>query len=220
MRLAFAGMAVLAASAWLGTACVDPKTDYDDWLIRTTNLRNQTAPENDASYEASLPDGGFTQLYYMACVSQLTDSTITEATIFVANATFTPAETGGGGTFDLTDTALQFGATNLSQTVGPQVVETGIPVSADGVAVINYGMTTIPAAANPLQNGIVVFGALTLTFQIGPGDNLCALATGNYTAPITLPMITPGQQNLCIYVPMTSTTEPLPTLTQSQVHCP
>jgi hypothetical protein len=218
MRSAAAGMAVLAASAWLGTACVDPKTDYDDWMIRTTNLRNQTPPESDASFEAGLPDGGFTQLYLMACVSQLTDGTIATPTLFTATATFTPSES-GGGSLDFSDAVLAYNATSLSQTVAATVSEMGVPVAADGTAVINYGPTTIPPAGNPLQNGEVDFSALILTFQIGPGTDLCANVTGAYSAPVS-EQITVVGQNVCIYVPMANMTDPLPTLTQSQVHCP
>jgi len=218
MRSAAAGMAILAASGWLGTACVDPKTDYDDWLIRTTYMRNQTGPEQDASYEAALPDGGFTQLYYMACVSQLNSGSIMTPTLFVATATFTPSES-GGGSFDFTDTLLQASAMSLTQTVAAPVMETNVPVSADGVAIINYGPTTIAAAGNPLMTGEVDFSSLTLTFQIGPGDDLCANATGAYSMPISEPINVPGQ-NVCIFAPVASMTSPLPMFTQSQVHCP
>ncbi len=220
MRSAAAGAALLAASGWLGTACVDPKTDYDDWLIRTSNMRGQgVTPESDASYEASLPDGGFTQLYYMACISQVTNASVSDPTVFVANATYTPSDTGGGGTFDFTDAVLQYGATSLTQTAAASVPEMGIPVSADGVAVIDYGMTTIPASANPLQNGTVVFSALTLTFQIGPGHDLSANVTRAYAEPIVQPINEPGQ-NVCVFIPMASMTDPLPALTQSEFHCP
>ena len=57
------------------------------------------------------------------------------------------------------------------------VYHTGDQKSADGTASVDYGMTTIQPAADPLGQGTVIFSDLTLNFHVGPGTALCANAS-------------------------------------------
>jgi hypothetical protein len=219
-RVLYGGALVLASACGGQIEGTGPGSDGGGNASDAGAAGNDSAVSTEASMQESAPASqGFTQLYFMACVSQLTDGTIATPTLFTATATFTPSASGSGGSLDFSDAVLQYSATSLSQTVAATVSEMGVPVAADGTAVINYGPTTIPPAGNPLQNGEVDFSALILTFQIGPGTDLCANVTGAYSAPVS-EQITVVGQNVCIYVPMANMTDPLPTLTQSQVHCP
>jgi hypothetical protein len=221
MRSAALGTALSGSVAWLVIACVTPKDDYNQWLSSTENVRGQGPTEDAQPFEGGLPDGGFTQIYYMACISEITSANITLPTRFVATATFTPSATGGGGTFDFADALLNFNATDLTQTVAPTVTITGAPVAADGTCSIDYGSVVVVAAGSPL--GVEAdFSDLTLHFQIGPGTNLCASASGQYSSPVNepIPYPDPMNQDVCMYIPVNATTDPIPTLMQSMAHCP
>jgi len=220
MRSAALGTALSGSVAWLVIACVTPKNDYNDWLSSTDNVRGQGPTEDAGSFEGGLPDGGFTQLYYMGCISFLTNANVATPTRFVATATFTPSATGSGGTFDFTDTLLNYNATDLTQTAAAPVSETCM-VAADGTCAIDYGAVTVVAAGSPLATE-ADFSDLTLHFQIGPGTDLCASASGAYTSPVGegIPYPDPKNEDVCMFVPVSSTSDPIPTLMQSQAHCP
>lgn len=173
-------------TACVATACVDVKADYNDWIIRTNYTRGNGVTEtSDASSDAEGDGsvGGFTQTYFMACVSDLGDESVTEATEFTATATYSPpADEGGNGTFDFSDAALMVGATSLSQTVESPAVVNGSPV-VGGFATVNFGAVTIPGAADPIGGADIVFSSLVLNFKVGPGDHICASLTGQLTSP-------------------------------------
>jgi hypothetical protein len=82
----------------------------------------------------------------------------------------------------------------------------------------------IPALANPLSSGEVVFSSLTLLMRFGPGVQACANMSGAFSAPIAEPLAA-GPQNVWLFYPSglaggDGMKGPLPTLTQSQMHCP
>jgi hypothetical protein len=201
----------LCAVAFVG--CVDPKTDYDNWVASTVDAH--VVPTVDAGVvEASLPEGGFTQTYAMACVSQIASDVISEATLFTATVTFTPSAT-GGGTVDFSDQTLMAGATSLSQLVGTPRTINGNPVAPDGTFDVNFVESTFPGSANPVDGEDVDIQNCVLHFHLGPGTHLCSNLSGNLITPIMTPL--DPAQNICIYLP---TTDQIPPMTQDMVHCP
>jgi hypothetical protein len=201
-RLSLAGTLALASCAvFLASACVDPKTDYDDWLSRTEDARAGSTGVNEASFEAAL-DGGFTQTYFMACVSQLAGESISKATIFVSNITYQPSGGGGeSGSLSVTNTSLKVGATSMSQDVIGSPGTSSCTVSADGRCDASFGPSTIPGAGNAVFPGQdIVFTSSTLHFVIGSETQLCADLSGTITAPLNFTF--DPSKNVCIYLPV------------------
>jgi hypothetical protein len=208
-------------------ACVDPSKDYDNFLARTAS---ETIPSSDASFDSAVPeagvgslDAGFTGQYVMACVSQVDDSDPKEATYFQIFATFRPAASGGGGTFDFADQALPLGPgsppsppTTTAGAVGAIASVNGSVVTPDGHCDVVFGPTVVPGAADAVVVGAdIYFTNSTLHFIIGPGSQLCAELGGTVTSPLQVTLDPP--LNICA---LTATTGPVSPLTQADVHCP
>jgi hypothetical protein len=198
----------------LTAGCVDPKTDFDNWLARTEDAQSNDSPVDAAVArpEGSLPDQKFTQTYAMACVSQILNDDITEATVFTSTVTFTPTAT--GGIMDFSDQTLMAHATSLSQLVGTPRTVNGSPVNANGMCDVSFGETTFPGTSNVVGQDVDIKDTV-LHFMVGPGMQLCATLTGNMLQPVQTTLT--ASQNICIYLP---TTDQIPPLTQDMVHCP
>jgi hypothetical protein len=221
MRFGAAGtFALLSAAALL--SCVNPKTDYDDYLARTADA-NTTVPTEDASFDGlSGSDAGFmNQDYVMACVSQTLQDDPTKPTLFIATASFIPSDSNGDGTFNFSDQALVVGSTDTSSAniAGPPVSVNGSVVTGGKVDIV-FGMTSVPAAADPLGVGVgpIVFSDNTLHVDISPGNNLCASLSGHTTAPLATTL--DPTQNFCAFFPYQGVTGTVPPLTAANFHCP
>jgi hypothetical protein len=231
LRYVAAGVGPSFASSSLGlgalvivalAACVDPNTDYADFLTRTADAM-PALPAGDAALDGSSPDAGFSGKYVMACVSQVADSDPREATYFWITATYRPDASGVGGTFDFTDQALMLGPgsppappTSISEGVGDIVTVNGSVVSADGRADVVFGPTVVPGSADAVvPTADIDFTNSTLHFVIGPGTHLCAELSGVVTEPLQVTLDPP--LNICA---LTATDGPVTPLTQADVHCP
>jgi hypothetical protein len=220
MRFGAAGTFALLSAVSL-VSCVNPKTDYDDYLARTADA-DTTIPTDDASFDGlSGSDAGFMNQYYvMACVSQTLNDDPTKPTLFIATASFVPSDSNGDGTFNFSDQALVVGATDTSSANlagAPPVAINGSMVTG-GKVDVDFGMTSVPAAADPLMAGDIVFSDNTLHVYIGPGVNLCAKLSGTTTLP--LPTVLDPNQNFCAFFPYQGATGTVPPLTAANFHCP
>ena len=228
MRFGAAGTFALlsAAASALLVSCVTPKTDYDDYLARTADA-DTTLPTEDASFDGlSGSDAGFmNQNYVMACVSQSVSDNPNQPTLFIATASFIPSDSNGDGTFNFSDQALVVGATDTSSAniAGPLVAINGSMVTG-GKVDVNFGMTSVPAAADPLMLGPIIFSDNTLHVYIGPGtarpipSNLCAQLSGDTTEPLAT--VLDPKQNFCAFFPYQGATGTVPPLTAANFRCP
>jgi len=202
-------------------ACVDPKTDYDNYLARTADADTIPVNTSDASFDGVSGDAaGFQgQNYVMVCVSQTLMDNPAQPTLFVATASFMPTDTMGDGTFDFTDTALVVGATDTTDLAGGAPTPVNGSIVTGGKVDVVFGMTTIPGPADPLVGaGPIVFTEDTLHVLIGPGSNLCATITGHTTEPIATDLTI---DNYCIFFPFEGSKGTVPaSLTLDQFHCP
>jgi hypothetical protein len=215
-------VAIGSMVAFTVLACVNPKTDYDDFVARTADSV-PTVPADDAAIDNASPESGFTGQYVMACVSQVSDGDPKDATYFQVTATFKPAASGVGGTFDFSDQALPLGPgsppappTSTAGAIGAVFTVLGSTVTADGRCDVVFGPTVVPGAADAVVVGSDIdFTDSTLHFVIGPGSHLCADLSGTVTSPLNVTLV--PALNICALTPTTGPVEPL---TQADVHCP
>jgi hypothetical protein len=209
----------LLAAASTASGCINVKQDYDDWYDRTGDARAAQPVVDSGTFEASLPEGGFDDTYFMACVSQIASSDITKATLFAAHVVYTPNGDGTGGQLTFSNQPLnsyQHTPTSLSDIAGPAATPVTTPVDADGKAAIVFGPSTVPGADNAVTGQDVLFAAdATLHFIIGPGTAVCSTLTGDITQPFKITL--DPSRDLCVF---RQSTGDIPTLTQADVHCP
>jgi hypothetical protein len=189
-------------SAIVMAGCVDPQSDYNDWLARTADARAAgSTSDASTSFDAAPPDGGFNQVFAMACSTQLAPG-FADSTRFMATATYTPG-TSGGGQLTFYDQPLQAHATSMSQTVGEQTATQTVAVDSSGKAKLVFGPVVLPGAANPVTGGDADFDSTsTLNFIVGQGS-LCAGLTGNITSPFPI-ALDPTKGDICLFVSSTA----------------
>jgi hypothetical protein len=215
-------VALLVTLAPAAAACVTPKDDYEDFLARTADARaalSVVKPVDAGAFEAALPDGGFEGAYFMSCLASVALGDPTKALNFSTNLEVLPGAD-GGSTLSLAATALVFGATDLSQTVGGANMASGT-LDGTGVGHVVFPMTlAIPGAANPISPGmdITIAPGTDLKFYVSTSSLLCAGLAANITAPERLTLA----QNAtpCVLRSFPQPSGPLPTLTADDYHCP
>ena len=222
MRFGAAGTFALlsAAASALLVSCVNPKTDYDDYLARTADA-DITVPTEDASFDGLSGDAGFmNQNYVMACVSESLQDDPTKPTLFIATASFLPSDSTGDGTMNFSDQALVVGATDTTNLAGSDPVAINGSVVTGGKVDVNFGATSVPANADPLGLGPIVFSDNTLHIYIlqGPGNNLCATLSGDTTEPLAT--VLHANANFCAFFPYQGAVGTVPPLTSANFHCP
>jgi hypothetical protein len=209
----FAAFGVLAATACVA-ACVNPKTDYDDFLARTADAGG--VEDSAVAFEGSAPPAAFSQQYAMACVSQAAYDNSAEATLFAVSLKYTPSA-GGGGTVNFTDTPLPVGATSLSQAITAYAAPSTCTVSPGGVCNLPFTGTQVPPQANAVDGELIQFTQINLELLFGedPQTHLCASLSGTATEPLDITF--DPSLNPCV---LTGTTGGVPVFVQSQFHCP
>src|SRR5579859_98628 len=118
---ALGALGLLAATS-TASGCINVKQDYDDWYDRTGDARAAQPLVESGTFEGGLPEGGFDDTYFMACVSQIASSDITKATLFAAHVVYAPNGDGTGGQLTFSNQPLnsyQHTPTSLSDTAGP-----------------------------------------------------------------------------------------------------
>jgi hypothetical protein len=208
---AFGGTAAALAVALVMPGCVDPQSDYNDWLARTADARAGGSIIDVGATDGGLPDGGFTGTYAMACSTSVNPGA-KDATIFTSTMTYTP-NASGGGTLIFQNQPLVVGATTLTQTVGNPSNNQPVPITSDGKGTLVYGPVIIPGAANPVTGGDVVFsGDATLHFRVLGADTTCAGLTGTITSPLQVSM-DPTKGDVCVFLPVASSSSSFPPVT-------
>ncbi len=204
-------------------ACVDPQQDYNDYANRTADAHAPPVIGLDSGGETGplyAPDAGFSSsTFYMSCLTGQAEGDPSKASQFVATMTYVPSS-GGGGTVTLfKNQVLKINPSTLNDLAPLGMPYQAGPMNAqvkpDGTVTMTFGMTTIPASANPVNGMDLVFSSTTLDFHIESETQICANITGNLTMPT--PTVVQGP---CIYRLMPSLSAPLPQLQLSDFHCP
>lgn len=223
LRWAGASICFSFSSCLVVAGCVDPRSDYEDYLSRTADAR-AAAEETDAgAVDSAAPDAAFQQTYVMACLPGLFGGNVSDAMLFSTNLSYTPKSGGGGGQLTVSETPLVVGASNSTQTVGNTVTSAPTPVTANGTANVVLPNAIVPAAANPTGMGDIVFEndpPLQSDFIFVPTDagvQVCAGLVGTTSKPVVA-MLT-AQDAPCIFIAL-KPTDKIPQLEESQFHCP
>lgn len=208
LRCAATSMGVTLAGCLAFGGCVDPRTDYNDFLTRTADARAAANDTDSGPIEAEAPMAAFQGTYVMACLSSSLGGNPADALLFVASLKFTPSS-GGGGTLQYNHAPLVAHATDVSQTAGPWVFPTDMPktvqVAANGLAQVDLGPGSVPASANGATGQEIDFSTslLDLIVAANPaspdGVQICAGEEGQTTAPISQTLS--KEENPCIYRP-------------------
>ncbi len=195
MALSFGVLAALQDS----TACIDPTSDYNDFIARAP------APPLDAS----VGDGGVPALpcsqvlagspsgtFYGACLTTANAGDATEAIYVLVHLTVMP---GGGGSADevaVTMTSLQSHPTNISQTVGATSSPPATTLSSECTFVADAGTIVIPGAANALGSDLTLTGT-TYGWKLLTPDASCTSLSATVTVPTTVDLTQGG--NYCVF---------------------
>jgi hypothetical protein len=149
--------------------------------------------------------------YYMACVAPSLAGGQTEGVLELKATVSVSAD---GSTFFFAYIALENGVTDPTRTTGSPSAEFSGPISGAS-ADVDLGYQVIPWSANPYGATDIEFTSLKLHLLIGPGTDLCAQVSGQVDVPVNARLSPPD--SVCTCVPLSN---PLPTLEQSDVHCP
>jgi hypothetical protein len=200
----------------LTAGCLDPSTDYQDWLSRSADARAGITTASDASFDGML-SGSFDQTYVMACDPQLAPDMPSQALLFNAHVTFHQSGGTGDGTLDVTYQSLKAHATDTTMTTGTPETVTGTAVMG-GMAAVMFPTSTIPGDANTITPGqAIVLQSSTLYFDIASSTELCAGLAGMVTKPI--PLMLDKTKNICRFKTPMGTTVPTYTVDEFK-SCP
>jgi len=224
-RRAASGLVLGAVGLSIGAvcaSCVDPKTDYDDYVSRAAAA---TVPGNYALVDGGdgggivtyAADASFTDMSYFAACITSTAPSYKDALLFaVPQVKFTLAS-GGGGAFSATIEPLKDTATNTSElaTGGTTSIPLNGTLDASGKATIMVpGSVNIPANANPITNADATLGNLTLQVIVQSSTEMCA----NISAQITSSPQATLTPSPCIF--RAAPGGVIPSFQQSDFHCP
>ncbi len=192
------GLAVAVAPG-----CIDPRSDYDDFVARASSKVPPDAASPGASADtgaalscsevlAASPSGTF----YGACLTSANAGDATAAIYVVVQNDVVPDADGTTGKLSSTQTFLALHATNISQTVGPPDVYPTAPITSSCQYVIDAGTVTIPAAANSAGADLVLKGT-RYRGKIYNTDASCTALDATVTAPVTVDLTQGG--NYCVF---------------------
>jgi hypothetical protein len=193
----------LAAALAPAQGCVDPRTDYDDFIARVSAIPPPDAAPGASGDTgvasvpcsqvlASKPSGTF----YGACLTTANAGDATAAIYVVVQNDVVPDADGTTGKVTITQTFLALHATNISQTVGPPQVYPTAPVTAACQYVVNAGTVNIPAAANSAGADLVLEDT-RYRGKIENDDESCTALDAHVTAPVTVDLTQGG--NYCVF---------------------
>jgi hypothetical protein len=212
------------AIAIAGAACVDPRTDYDDFVNRTNGVRgvSTAAPSDAAVQEAAAIDGGFTAApFFVACLPHLVGGNLTKALRFVGTLSYTPTSMTGtkAGKLDIAITPLTVHSTDLSAIVGDPITASTVAVGDDGSFLADFGAPIVKGAANPISTNDIVFSSISITGKLLRDDYACGNLNGVITSPQMIVLDEPD--NYCIFERLPALTGTTPTITADQFQgCP
>jgi len=182
-----------------GTGCVDPKTDYDDYLARVpattfdASAPDQSAPALPCSaILAGSPSG----VFYGACLTAVSKGDPSGEIYAVLHETVTANADGTTGTITISQAYLQAKPTNVSQTASAFIDYPALPISSDCTYVLSAGDVTIPGASNSDMVDLVLSGTTYLA-KLLTDDQACAAFSAMVTAPVSVDLTMGG--NYCLF---------------------
>jgi hypothetical protein len=177
-----------------GTGCVDPKTDYEDYLARVPTVTFD-AGASDANTSAvpcsTILAGNGSGTFYGACLTSASAGDPSAAIYAVLHETVAVNPGGATGQMTISQAYLQEHPTNVSQTVNAFTDYPALPISSDCTYVFVAGDVTIPGAANSDMVDLVLTGTTYLS-KLLSDNTACAAFSATLTAPISLDLTKGG----------------------------
>jgi len=214
-------------SRWLGVVlgvsipvtvavgCIpDPTGDFESYNERTSSFRNV---DSGTTFDAALPAGSLTGLYFGACLSKLAAGRVDRVLRFYTEVTYiqdaAPAVT-GKISIKLTPLKLtQPGnlpppTVSKSETIGSTYTIMDSPTNALGVYDGKIGTNVddepnteikVPGEANPISGREIEVESAAVSGRFGPGK-FCSQLSGEVVVPTVITL--EGADNTCIYFPV------------------
>ncbi len=190
----------LAAGLLPAAGCIDPSSDYEDFVARASAIPLPDASSVDTGIAAiacsdvlsSSPSGTF----YGACLTTASAGDSTAAIYVVVQNDVTVDPGGATGKLTVTQTFLDLHPTNISQKVGAPVTYPQVAITAACTYVLDAGMVTIPAAANSTGVDLVLDGT-RYRGKVFNDDASCSALDAKITAPVTVDLTQGG--NYCVF---------------------
>lgn len=191
--------AVLLASS---AGCLNPRSDYDDYVGRTTTLRGSDSGASDVVLDVD-PTADFSGLYLAACLPKLADD---PAVQFLAWAEIKVDF--AKGTVDYTGNWLNEAATKFDRAsfVGAPLVKNGMPL-AGGKFKLSLAETIVPGDCQRLGPSNLVVKDYTVDYLVTGKNALCGEISGRLTSPLEYDFSPPG--DFCVLKPFKEG-DPLP----------
>jgi len=163
--------------------CPDPQARFDEFGERYDGLGDGGSNEGGAAACSPTAPGEASGQYLFTLSAKLSP-----AKAFLFDTALTTSDDGNGGL--LVDLSLQpLSKDDQSTPVGDPLVQTGLPVAADGTFSWNFGEVTLIGAANPVTGADVEAIELTFIGSMCGGDRLgdiCGDVTGIVTKPLDM----------------------------------
>lgn len=226
LRLVPAALSAAPLSLMLlasGAGCVAPRSDYDDYVGRTTTLRGSDAGASDVVLDVD-PTADFSGLYLAACLPSLAAD---PAFQFLAWAEIKVDFT--KNTVDYTGNWLNEAATKFDKAsfVGAPLVKNGMPL-AGGKFKLSLAETIVPGECQRLGPSNLVVKDYSVDYLVTGKNALCGEIAGKLTSPLEYDFAPPG--DFCVLKPFKEG-DPLPVnkgadgkdyvgIAASEFHCP
>jgi hypothetical protein len=167
-------MPCLSFVPMLALGCIDPKSDYEDFLKRPVVPREAGYSDVGATPCADLLKQELSGRFFGSCYV----SAVMLPFSLAIEQTIRPAPDGQSAELDMTFSALTLTATSLSDTAGePNVLPTTV-IDSECRFVERIGTLTLPAAANSLGRDLTAENVV-LRGKIQSADRHCSELDGN-----------------------------------------
>jgi len=200
----------LVILATLAVGCIDPKTDYEDFIQRPVAMPEASVPDVALTPCQELLAQDLSGLYYTSCLPKALPVPFALAVTqtFKSNAD-------GTASLDFSFFPMKKDATSISETVGAQpIVLPSTMVSSDCTYIENIGTLTLPGPANSLGYDLVAENVF-LRGKLQDHDHACGELDGN------VPLINlslEGDGDPCMFV-RTPEGGPTPTIGMGDYSC-
>ena len=194
-------------------ACVTPRSDYEDFMSRTADVRGKDPTAvAQGTFDGSAPDAGFSGTYAMTCLPVLVAGRVDRALRFVATVNY------AGSNITVELQGMDKTATNLSGAIGNKYTSTAA-VSSDAKFTWDFGAPTFPKEFNTIRDEAVEFGHALIDGLLVTPDKFCGELRGDIVKPSPL-NLNDTTTDYCLIERVAGPTAAFPEYVREDFGCP